>query len=97
MANEDWSKMVGLYKKDEISSIQIIRQESRETVLVNLVYFLHPRRGGMSIEHKILKNLLEKANFPQSPKNYFALKLNFRVEKTADSISSLNFKTIVLV
>ena len=78
MANEDWSKMVGLYKKDEISSIQIIRQESRETVLVNaLVYFLHPRRGGMSIEHKILKNLLEKANFPHKPKELLCIKTEF--------------------
>lgn len=81
MANEDWSKMVGLYKKDEISSIQIIRQESRETVLVNaLVYFLHPRRGGKLIQDKILDNLLKKANFPRKPKELLCIKTEFPCE-----------------
>lgn len=70
MANDDWNEMVKLYKRDdETSSMKIIRQESRETVLVNaLVYFLHPRRGGKEIKNKILKNLLKKADFACQPK-----------------------------
>jgi hypothetical protein len=84
MANDDWNEMVELYKRDdETSSMKIIRQESRETVLVNaLVYFLHPRRGGDDVENTILKNLLKKADFacPPEPRELLCIKTEFPCE-----------------
>ena len=83
MANEDWNKMVNLLKKEsETNSIKIIRQESRETVLVNaLVYFLHPRRGGKSIKHRILNNLLDMSDFVNcKAKDLLCIKTEFPCE-----------------
>jgi hypothetical protein len=59
---KNWEDMRTLIKNkgSDQNSLQIIEQDRRETVLVNaLAYFLHPRRGGLVLNHnQMLKNLI---------------------------------------
>jgi len=68
VSRKNWEDMCDLIKNkgSDQNSLQILEQDRRETVLVNaLAYFLHPRRGGLDLNHKMLKNLFRKTG-----KNY---------------------------
>jgi len=63
LGSSDYPGMEKFYedRHNTQNSLQILRQENRETVLVNaLAFFLHPKRGGGFIDNKILKNILNK-------------------------------------
>jgi hypothetical protein len=89
-SQKNWETMRDYYRggKSNQNSLEILKQEKRETVLVNaLAYFLHPRRGGKMQEpkHRMLKNLIEKtdkqhyinSDYEKSTGNLLCMKTEF--------------------
>jgi len=86
VSRKNWEHMCNLIKKgSDQNSLQILEQDRRETVLVNaLAYFLHPRRGGQTLNDKMLKNLFGKTerdyindDFQKSAGNLFCMTTEF--------------------
>jgi len=89
VSKKNWEGMRDFFieRASKQNTLEILKQERRETVLVNaLAYFLHPRQGGEMLKpkHKILKNLIKETgqhyiddDYESSTGNLLCLKTEF--------------------